>query len=362
MKLFSAQHEDRETWNAFVAKNYPPIGAFMQSFEWGEFQRKLGRVVERWYIAGERKAKTKVAAFTTTGQSFLGFSYTYVPRGPIIFKKSSPEVVQSIFETLATWIGKKKNASFFWRLEPPLSSLSIPRGAYLYHPPYYIQPRYNIAVDLRPSIEKILESFHSSTRSNINRAEKRGVHVAIKPTLSKEELDIFFKMIDDTVLRNGDERAYPSRAYFRTLFETMPPLSERTTQNTTALCAFYGYQHGEPAAIHIVIFFGGTATYLFGASFSDRLRSKVTTYLHFEAMREAKRRGYQYYDLGGIDALRWPSITTFKRQFRGKEFSYLGNVDIVNNFLLYRLYSWLRQGKGLLSRFRNGKRKKVSQL
>ena len=55
-------------------------------------------------------------------------------------------------------------------------------------------------------------------------------------------------------------------------------------------------------------------------------------------MIEAKRRGCRYYDLGGIDQQKWPSLTAYKRQFRGKELSYVGNVTLPFRKLLYHAY------------------------
>ena len=62
-------------------------------------------------------------------------------------------------------------------------------------------------------------------------------------------------------------------------------------------------------------------------------------------MKEAKWRGYEYYDLGGIDDSRWPSLTNFKRQFRGEETSYIGNIDIPFNRVSYGAYSLLKRFK-----------------
>jgi lipid II:glycine glycyltransferase (peptidoglycan interpeptide bridge formation enzyme) len=60
-------------------------------------------------------------------------------------------------------------------------------------------------------------------------------------------------------------------------------------------------------------------------------------------MQEANKMGLGYYDLGGIDSARWPTLTDFKKQFRGKEFSYIGNIDIPIRPMLYRLYNVLRR-------------------
>jgi lipid II:glycine glycyltransferase (peptidoglycan interpeptide bridge formation enzyme) len=62
-------------------------------------------------------------------------------------------------------------------------------------------------------------------------------------------------------------------------------------------------------------------------------------------MREAKARGLKYYDLGGIDDARWPTLTNFKRQFKGQEFAYIGNLDVPIRPLLYRSYNLFRSFK-----------------
>ena len=54
-----------------------------------------------------------------------------------------------------------------------------------------------------------------------------------------------------------------------------------------------------------------------------------------------------YYDLGGIDEDKWPSLTTFKRQFKGEEFSYLGNIDILLKPVVYFIYNLVRRLKKL---------------
>ena len=152
-------------------------------------------------------------------------------------------------------------------------------------------------------------------------------------------------MANDTIQRNNGKNAYPSRSYFQAFVDTVPPPLKIHEPRDLSLGIFYGYQHNQPAAIHFVLFFGDTATYLHGASYSNALNSKVTTYLHWAAMREAKQRGMRYYDLGGIDEIRWPTLTAFKRQFRGEEFNYVGNIDIPIRPHFYILYNLLRRFK-----------------
>jgi vancomycin resistance protein VanK len=270
-----------------------------------------------------------------------------MPRGPLIAADfAKEETLPHVLAAIAQWAREQLQDLVFVRMEPPLPALAGKIGAGgLKIPPYYVQPRFNLVVPLDVSEEKIVGSFHSSTRSNIRRAENRGVTAVFKNRIEKSELEEFFAMVENTIRRNGGKNAYPGSGYFKSFFQTVPMAGEKHDPKKLSVGMFSGYQNGAPAAIHFVVFFGDTATYLYGASYTDRLSSKVSTYLHWAAMREAKARGLKYYDLGGIDDARWPTLTNFKRQFKGQEFAYIGNLDVPIRPLLYRSYNLFRSFK-----------------
>jgi len=341
-----AEETMRRSWNLFVAKNHPPIGAFLESWEWGMFQKTLDWDTER-YVVSENGRMVAVFGVMQYGLPF-GFSHGYSPRGPVIAKEDADEESRhfEVLQAIQKWARKHPAAMIFLRLEPSLPSISKDSEQYGFRTPsYYIQPRYNTAVNLLPQEEKILARFHPSTRSNINRAVRRGVVVEMKQKMADSDYQIFFAMIKSTVKRNGGKNVYPDEHYLRTFLETMPILNERSVYDpaTPSLGIFWGLQDGETAAAHIVVFFGETATYLFGASFAERLSSKAETLLHWSAMREAKRHGMRYYDLGGIDERIWPSLTAFKRQFGGEEFHYIGDIDIPLHPIWYRIYNFSKK-------------------
>ena len=37
-------------WDRFIEENYPPVGAFIQTWAWGMFQIRLGRNIKRYSI------------------------------------------------------------------------------------------------------------------------------------------------------------------------------------------------------------------------------------------------------------------------------------------------------------------------
>jgi lipid II:glycine glycyltransferase (peptidoglycan interpeptide bridge formation enzyme) len=353
---------DKAAWNAFVERNYPPAGAFLETWEWGEFQKALGHKTDRYvvteHVGSELSRAIPVAVFTLTRYwSSLGLQYGYLPRGPVIAKELVDEESRHfpILRAVKCWARKQLPTLAFLRIEPPFSYISPDNAWHGFRTPsYYIQPPHNTLVSLKETEEEILARFHSSTRSNIRRAERRGVSCQAKTILSEKDVNDFFAMIKSTVDRNHGKNAYPDERYLRTFLSLVS--STRTGSLATSgqnlsttgspalkLVAFCGYQNGQPAATHIAVFFGSTATYLFGASYADRLNSKVETYLHWSAMREAKRRGMTYYDLGGIDEKIWPSLTVFKRQFGGQELHYIGNLDIPLHPIAYHLYNFFKK-------------------
>jgi lipid II:glycine glycyltransferase (peptidoglycan interpeptide bridge formation enzyme)/uncharacterized membrane protein (UPF0127 family) len=344
--IVAAKESEKNTWNQFIEKNQQIVGAFLETWEWGDFQKSLGLRTRHYFI----KEKDEIVAVFILSFYKLPFgqSYGYMPRGPVIAKERIAEEVEhfEILKAIQEWAKKELKHLIFLRMEPSLPSLSEDTAYYgLRKPSYHIQPPRNTIVSLSRTEEEILAHFHSSTRSNIKRAERRGVTVEIKKEFTEEDYGHFFSMIKSTIKRNHGKKAYPSEQYFRT-FLSANRIADGIDPNSRpglSIVIFCGYQHGKPATTHVVIFSGTTATYLFGASHTEHLSSKVDTYLHWVAMREAKRLGMRYYDIGGIDEKIWPTLTKFKKQFSDEEAHYVGNSDVPLKPLLYHAYNVYRK-------------------
>lgn len=342
MDIVGVGGSEKSKWNSFICANFPPVGAFLQSWEWGEFKKRLGTKSERFAVK-EGDRLLAVAAFEKHAAPF-GVSYIYAPRGPVIAKDilGDAKKISILFCSFESHFKARFPGFSFARLEPPLEEEPLVFfKAPFYLPRYYIQPRYNETVDLTPSEQDIIAGFSRDMRQDIRAAEKRGIRVLVLENLDKEHYEAFQRMQKDTSGRAG-KNVYPSHGYFDALFSTLVPLSGAKA-DTPSIGAFFAFADGAPVACHIVVFFGATATYLYGASYSGKESSKSTSYLHWSAMREAKKHGFNWYDLGGIDPARWPTLTYFKRQFNGREFRYIGNADMVFKPAVYKIYNFLRR-------------------
>jgi lipid II:glycine glycyltransferase (peptidoglycan interpeptide bridge formation enzyme) len=345
MQIAPATDQDKSVWNQFVKDNYPPVGAFMQTWEWGTFKEAWGKGVGRYFL---REQGRPVAVFMIIEHSLPGgFSYGYVPRGPVIARDYLvSDRLTNLLAELATWFRQEYAHLLFVRFEPPLNEEDLPADQALFsRPDYYVQPRFNHVVELSATEEELLRRFHPSTRSNISRGQKRGVTVELLNHTDRGHYENFRRVAQDTIARNNGKDIYPDDNYFQSLLKSISALGAETPREELTLATFGGYRAGELAAMHFVLFFGDTATYLYGASSTAHLSSKVTTCLHYAAMQEAKRRGLKYYDLGGVDEKLWPSLTSFKRQFRGHELNYLGNLDLPIRPWLYRAYNFAQRLK-----------------
>lgn len=343
MEFIEAERSQKPEWNGFVAENFPIVGAFFQTWEWGEFQQSLGNNIER-YIIKDRGAW--LGAFLAVRHKLpLGLEYIYIPRGPVIHRSlwGNANEVSKIFVLLVSTLQKRHPYNIFIRLEPaverPLEFFS--RKPFRI-PSYYIQPRFNTVVDITKKEEEILREFSPPMRNNIRKAKRKGVRVELKSVFSEEEWKMFAKMRADTVRRAG-KNIFPPEQYFRELTAIFPAVSERRTEGEVPRSGiFFAYHGGELSAVNIVIFFAKTATFLFGAAYTEKLSVKISPYLHWACMTEAKKLGFERYDLGGVDSKRWKTLTYFKQQFGGKTVTYMGNADVVYRPFMYSAYRVFR--------------------
>jgi len=345
MEIVPAKPENREDWNEFVIKNFPVVGAFFQSWEWGEFKQKLGHEVKR-FIA--KSGKEWLAIFSLEKHTLpLGVDYYYLPRGPVI----KPEVwhdhgtLKQIFGLFGKYIKAEFPKLVFMRLEPPIAEQPLIFFKKPFNlPRYYIQPRANRVIDISLGEAELLKTFSRDMRHDLHAAEKRNIRVQMKSGFTENEYAEFQKMQADTSAR-AHKGLYPGEDYYRNLFAILPPVAEYSDKTKPSCGFFFSYSESLPVAANIVIFFGSTATYLFGASLTHKLAARAPSHLHWQSMRAAKERGFNWYDIGGVDDARWPTLTYFKNQFGGALVNYVGNVDLVLRPNLYTLYNIIRRFK-----------------
>ena len=313
-------------WNQFLSEH--PNVHLLQTGEWGELKSAFGWKPVR-IITGN------VGVQILFRKLPLGFTVGYIPKSVI--------GVQSVSDQFWTEINSacRQYRAIFLKLEPDQWEVKhtapITNYKLLITSPHNIQPPRTIIIDIKDSEEEILARMKQKTRYNIRLAEKKGVTVR-----AWDDIESFHKMMLVTGGRDGF--GIHSLEYYRRAYELLHP-----KQMGEILVAEY---EGKPLAALFVARNGNRAYYLYGAS-TDEERNRMPTYLlQWEAMKWAKARGCEEYDLWGVpdedeatleanfetrhDGL-W-GVYRFKRGFGGELKRAAQAMDRVYNPLLYWAY------------------------
>ncbi|MCD6094644.1 peptidoglycan bridge formation glycyltransferase FemA/FemB family protein [bacterium] len=327
----------RREWDEFLIQNK---GSFLQSFNWGEFQKDLGKKIWRFKIISSEKqvlaqAQIIKESFFIPGmrKKEIGAMF-YIPYGPC-FRNSflkKEKIIELILKE-AKQLAKEEGAIFL-KIEP-LSSLK--RETFLsdlkeVRPLKRIQPKKTLILNLNKSLEEIFQNLHSKTRYNIRLSQKRGVTVR-EDQWNSADFENFWELIQKTAKRKKI-RSY-SKDYYRKLLKIMDAE------------LFLAEYKNKVIAANIVIFFGKKAIYLHGGSDYQFRSLMAPHFLQWKQIERAKEKGCVEYDFWGIDEKKWPGLTRFKKGFGGEEITYPEGKDFIFSNFWYRVY---RLGRKIFKR------------
>jgi peptidoglycan pentaglycine glycine transferase (the first glycine) len=315
---------DNEEWDKLLSQAQVASGRFLQSWEWGEFHRSIGRLVRRFELRG------------CLGQLIelplpFGKKYWLCPKGPLAVPGAALHLDRFIGALAEE---AKKVGAIFLRLEPQ----EIPAGVDL-KTTKQVNPSCTAIINISKSEEDILAAMHPKTRYNIRVAEKHGVLTTNNKQLNSKQIDEMMNLFEETAKRDGF-RLHP-RPYYEAQVK-MPNV------------AVFGAMHASKLLAAAIVIFdpstplgtGGVATYLHGAS-SNESRNLMAPYaLHWAIIKEAKARGSSRYDLWGISDAHdsgWAGITRFKRGWGVTESCVPGTRDLPVKRFWYSVYRLVRR-------------------
>jgi peptidoglycan pentaglycine glycine transferase (the first glycine) len=316
-------------WNQFLSSHLN--AHLLQTGEWGELKSAFG-----WKPV--RVVNGEVGAQILFRRLPLGFTVGYIPKAATNSQQSAFD--QELWREIDSVC--KQNRAIFLKLEPDLWQNAeldqVPiTNSKLRISSHNIQPPRTIVVDIKDAEEQILGRMKQKTRYNIRLAEKKGVTVR-----AWDDIESFHKMMLITGRRDGF--GVHSHEYYQRAYDLLHP-----KQMGELLLAEF---EGKSLAALFVARNGNRAYYLYGAS-TDEERNRMPAYLlQWEAMKWAKARGCEEYDLWGVpdeeeaaleanfetrhDGL-W-GVYRFKRGFGGELKRAVQAVDRVYNPLLYWAY------------------------
>ena len=194
-----------------------------------------------------------------------------------------------------------------------------------------IQFRNTVMIDLSLSEDEMLMRMKQKTRYNVRLAGRKGVTVRVGTV---DDLAMLYQMYAETSVRDGF--VIRDEAYYQTVWKSFMDknVAEPLIAEVDRL----------PVAALVLFWFAKRAYYIYGMS-RDAHREKMPTYLlQWEAMRRAKEKGCQVYDLWGApdvfdDSDSMWGVFRFKQGLGGDVVRTIGAWDFTPKPWLYKLYS-----------------------
>lgn len=311
-------------------------GDFQQSDSWANVKNLWERVV----INYKDDEDVILASMSILVRKIPIFGYfMYVPRGPIGEYESLD--VMSFFKNALDELNKKYHA-FAVVIEPNIknedeafkktvkeSGFKINNNAMNFSEA--IQARHNFRINLKDKTEEeVFNNFTSKTRYNIRLAKKKGV---IIKKIGIDGLNDFYKLMEITGKR--DNFGIRKKEYFKKIMTSFK-------DNASIYTAYY---NDTPLASALMINYGKTTTYLYGAS-SNEERNKMPTYLlQWTMIKDAIKEGMFTYDFRGVkmDEGENGGLYRFKKGFGGELIELIGEIYIPYHPLKYRIFKLARK-------------------
>jgi lipid II:glycine glycyltransferase (peptidoglycan interpeptide bridge formation enzyme) len=311
--------------------------SFLQSALWGEFKSRFGWTNSAFLI--EWAGYLPSPLLTLSRRLAPGFSFAYSPWGPNLPDNFPAVDRTAALSELAVKLKPflSRNTTFI-RFDPPWANVdgeaALPFSANFKRAAADVQPPDTVIINLSASHEEILTAMKPKWRYNISLADKKGVQVN---SGGVQEIEQFYTLLKETAQRDGI--AIHSIDYYKTLFDICGAYQD------TSLRLYTASHEDDTLAAVVVLFFGKTATYLYGAS-SNIKRNLMAPYaLQWKAMQDAKNAGCVYYDLFGIPPDDDPDhpmsgLYRFKTGFGGQIIRRPGSWDFPYKPFIYNLFNF----------------------
>lgn len=345
-------------WNALIARL--PNPHILQTWEWAQVKAAYGwQPMPLTWNDPSHAGKTVVAAAMVLKKQIIRrafaawLSILYVPKGPLLDWADAGlrDRVLGDLQRLA-----KREQAIFLKLDPDIVvgtgvpgesgaseveagtkiEAELRRRGWVFASDQ-IQFRNTVLLDLTQPEAELLRRMGQKMRYNIRLAAKKGVAVRAGRA---EDLPLLYKMYAETSARDGF--VIREEGYYRKVWSTFME-NERGGKEPSAT-ALIAEVKGEPVAALFLFHFSRRAYYLYGMSRQVHREKMPNHLLQWEAIRRAKGRGCQVYDLWGApDAFKvhdpmW-GVFRFKQGLGGEVVRTLGAWDYPASGFWYRTYT-----------------------
>lgn len=191
------------------------------------------------------------------------------------------------------------------------------------------KPYRTVLLDIDRQLDQIRSSLHRHWRRHLKGAERNNLDVSFGTQLDRFEQ--VARMSEALRARKGFELDLDAR-FFADV--------QRESNDQDRMLVGLVSQNGTPVAGNITAIQGDKPVYLVGASTEAGRNCKASYLMHWRTIELLRGRGLPWYDLGGIDPVANPGVTSFKLRTNGFDVTGAGPFEMAADGLRGRLTDW----------------------
>jgi lipid II:glycine glycyltransferase (peptidoglycan interpeptide bridge formation enzyme) len=286
-----------------------------QTEKWARFQESLG-------------FETR---FLGSGETRILVIIKRLPLGKCFFELPRVRLTEKIWEQVAQLAKKEK--AIFARIAFDQGEIAEFITKYKLDPVHRF-PELTLMLDLAKSEEELLAAMSQQGRRHLRKAQKSELEV-----VESRDAGDFYGIIKETTSRQGFSGH--NQSYYQKLLDHLE-------EKAKLLVVKKGQQILAGA---IYTYAQNTCTYLYGASSSQERKLQAPTLMQWQAILDAKKRGFERFDFFGIapkDAKNhpWFGVSQFKRKFGGLEVAYAPTIEVPFSQSWYLFFNWAQKLRG----------------
>ncbi len=309
--------ESKKEWEDFLLSRNP--GTFLQSWNWGEVNQKVGFKIFR---LGFYKSKKLVGCALIIHQPAKRGSHLLIPGGPVI-DYDDKELLRFVIQELEKLA--KKERVWFVRIRPDIKDnpdiRTLLKRMGLISAPMHVHGENTLVLDLKKSEDEILKAMRKTTRYLIKKSLREGYQVIVSSDTKR--IKSLYNLQNETVKRHKFVG-----------FREVLLRSELEVFSKDKQALLFECRKGKNLlASALIVFYAGKSFYHYSGSSYQSLKTNASYYLQWEIIKKSKSLGMRYYDFWGISSKddpkhRFWGVTLFKKGFGGERIDWLHAHDL----------------------------------
>src|SRR3989344_458781 len=311
--------KDKKVWEDFVLSRNSQ--SFLQSWNWGEVNREIGKKIVRYGYYYEKEAKLAGVCLIIVEKAKRG-KHLLIPGGPLIDWKDNALLRSFLNSTIEL---AKKEKALFIRVRPELLDSPASRNIFslsgFIPSPMHVHAESTWVLNIEKSDDELLSGMRKTTRYLVKRAI--GSDLVVVQSKKPEDVKILAKLQKQIIKR------HKFIGFSEKLFKAQIVNFAKDDQAILFICK----QGKKPLVICLIIFYGECSYYHHSASSEEARRTPASYLIQWRIIKEAQKRGCKYYNFWGVSSTdnpkhRFAGVTTFKKGFGGKKIDWLHAQDL----------------------------------